>query len=406
MSQNISCDAHLPCVSRTLEDCKVCLKIGIGCRVMLRTNLDVPDGLVNGACGYIDSISANDDKEVTTIYTKFDGNAGQRWCTTHGTPSVGITPHTVRFMGKDAKRVRRRQFPIVFAWAKTIHKSQGATEHKGIKVTLDKKVRMPGQAYVALSRSPSSELVSLTAFTPECIRTMAGIEWALNELYIQQAEAAPLKPKGRAEILAEMVLRPAYRPEHYRELQRTLQRPDWLAYTAAASDWQDLPDDFDEHPKRIKCARCGQLIDGTILAQREHNRRCTGKASRKRQSTCQKPTSTTKSTRQRSKTTAATSSPCRSTPRTSTAMVSRNLAKDSVVKTWRCHTFEYGTALEHAPDWYNPPQCDAVGAEPHSDRRFLRIPCSSSSTSGNEHSARRPHCKIIPHFRPSIATRK
>ena len=324
---------------------------------MLRTNLDVPDCLVNGACGYIDSITATDEGEVTTIYTKFDGDAGQRWCTLHGTPSVGIYPHTVRFMGKDGKRVRRRQFPVVFAWAKTIHKSQGATEHKGVKATLDKKVRMPGQAYVALSRSPSSELVSLTAFDPGCFSTMAGIEWALNELYIQQSEAKPPTTRGNADILAEMVLRPPHPPEHYRELQRVLQRPDWLVYAKDAAEWQDLPDDFDEQPKRIKCARCGQLVDSTILAQRQHNQRCTGKARRKRQSAGSTTPATTKSTRRKDSSAAAT------IPSASSRVPSK-ASTDLVVipagRRWTCHALEFGTALASSPEWCNPTRSDAV----------------------------------------------
>ena len=331
------------------------LKIGIGCRVMLRINLDVPDGLVNGACGYIDSISATDEGEVTTIYIKFDGDAGQRWCTLHGTPAVGIIPHTVRFMGKDAKRVRRRQFPIVFAWAKTIHKSQGATEHKGVKVSLDKKVRMPGQAYVALSRSPSSDIVSLMAFHPECIQTMAGIEWALNELHLQQAEARPPSTRGRADILAEMVLRPPHGPEHYRDLQRILQRPDWVAYTKEATDWQDIPDDFDDHPKRIKCPRCGQVVESTILAQRQHNRKCTAKTSRKRQSAGSTATTSSRTSRRKDVDTPS------GTPETSAPTTSRDLVVVRFGKPWRCHTLEYGTAVATSPEWYNPVHCDAVG---------------------------------------------
>ena len=328
------------------------LKIGIGCRVMLRTNLDVPDGLVNGACGYIDTIDVTEDNEVTTIYTKFDGNAGQRWCTAHGTPTVGITPHTVRFMGKDAKRVRRRQFPIVFAWAKTIHKSQGATEHNGVKATLDKRVRMPGQAYVALSRAPSSELVSLTTFSPESIRTMAGIEWALNELYLQQAGAKAAQSRAAADRLAEEVLRPPHPARHYRELQALLPKPDWALYGKDAADWQDLPDDFPQMPQLMTCPRCGMRIEDTILSQRQHNRRCTGKPSRKRQPATEAQAKSSKATRRKQAMPQPTSAAPEATP----------LQASSATVKWTCDKLECGRAVDPPPDWFNPTQCDCVGA--------------------------------------------
>ena len=48
------------------------LKVAIGARVMLTTNVDVSDGLVNGARGEIVHIATNSDNKATHILIKFD----------------------------------------------------------------------------------------------------------------------------------------------------------------------------------------------------------------------------------------------------------------------------------------------------------------------------------------------
>ena len=111
----------------------------------------------------------------------------------HNTAAVRVDPRSAYFVGKlDHERIRRIQFPLALAWAKTIQKSQGATELAGIMATLDRHAaRMPGSAYVALLRCQRLQDVHLRAFHESCIEAPAGVETALSQLRAQQARAEP-----------------------------------------------------------------------------------------------------------------------------------------------------------------------------------------------------------------------
>ncbi|CAK9069143.1 ATP-dependent DNA helicase PIF1 (DNA repair and recombination helicase PIF1), partial [Durusdinium trenchii] len=164
------------------------LVVCVGTRVMLRLNLRIEDGLTNGACGYITEIDSDEHRVVSTIYVQFDGEVGKLTMSEFGGSSVAIAPHTMRFTGKDGKTVRRRQFPLVHAWSKTIHKSQGATEREGVKTRLDKK-KGRALAYVAFSRCQTLNDLSLDGFNADSIQPAVGVQWAINQLLLQQAKS-------------------------------------------------------------------------------------------------------------------------------------------------------------------------------------------------------------------------
>ena len=111
------------------------LKLAIGARVMLTANVDVADGLVNGARGEVVHVVTNNNNNVTSVLVKFDNNRV-------GLKSIQTSPQRARFpnavplnkyevvffaKGKRGSEIKRLQFPLTLAWSTTIHKVQGLT---------------------------------------------------------------------------------------------------------------------------------------------------------------------------------------------------------------------------------------------------------------------------------------
>ena len=111
--------------------------------------MDTKKGLVNGAIGTVLSIS----NEV-----KFD----------HMSDPYDVERVQSRFMVMKNFYVYREQFPLILAYAVTIHKCQGLSLDCAI-VDLSDKVFSAGMAYVALSRVRSLAGLHISAFDPASI---------------------------------------------------------------------------------------------------------------------------------------------------------------------------------------------------------------------------------------------
>ena len=114
------------------------LKLAIGARLMLTTNVDVLDGLVNGARGEVVHIAIDSEHKVTTILVKFNNHLlglkaiqTSPYRTTYR-DAVPLAKYEVVFpaRGKKGSEITRLQFPLTLAWATTIHKMQGLTLDK------------------------------------------------------------------------------------------------------------------------------------------------------------------------------------------------------------------------------------------------------------------------------------
>jgi len=102
---------------------------------MLTTNVDVSDGLVNGARGEVVHVVTNNSSQVTSLLVRFDNNrVGYKAIQTSQYRSrfphaVPLSKYEVVFFakGKRGSEIKRLQFPLTLAWATTIHKVQGLT---------------------------------------------------------------------------------------------------------------------------------------------------------------------------------------------------------------------------------------------------------------------------------------
>ena len=138
-------------------------------RVMLTTNVDISDRLINGQLGTVINVSVdNVSNKPSTIFVKLDdSNAGVSAIRNSSSGFarennlVPIKPVLARIKVRPGKpsspEMQRLQFPVTLAWACTVHKVQGLTLDN-IVVSFDLKKQRYfnyGQVYVALSRATS-----------------------------------------------------------------------------------------------------------------------------------------------------------------------------------------------------------------------------------------------------------
>ena len=145
------------------------VRVKVGARVMLTTNIDIADRLINGQMGTVLKIGVNEiTQKPSIVYLKFDDTkAGQNLTRTSGNnfakenALVPVQPVLTKIKlhpGKaSSPEVQRIQFPISLAWACTVHKVQGLTlQNVVISFNLNRQRSFNyGQVYVALSRATS-----------------------------------------------------------------------------------------------------------------------------------------------------------------------------------------------------------------------------------------------------------
>ena len=175
------------------------LKIAVGCRVMLTYNLDVTDGLANGATGTVSHIAILADTVVNILVVFDDPRIGVKakrlsQYRQNYPNSVPVSRHEAVFNIGIRKCISasRRQFPLRLSWASTIHKVQGLTTDC-IVVSFEGRF-FPGQAYVALSRVRCLNGLHILKFDPAQIHVDCAVVREMERLdknrIVENTEAA------------------------------------------------------------------------------------------------------------------------------------------------------------------------------------------------------------------------
>ena len=177
------------------------LKIKVNAGVMLTSNVDISDELTNGQIGTVFSIKITDGR-VSKVYVKFDDvtTGIDRMKSDHYSrvnKVVSIERIEARIKIKPNKpsssEVKRTQFPLMLAWACTVHKVQEKQfENAVISFNLLRQRSFnTGQIYVALSRVKSSSGLYLTG---EFRETSVKADSRATEEYERMRKESPCLP--------------------------------------------------------------------------------------------------------------------------------------------------------------------------------------------------------------------
>ncbi|KAK3094305.1 hypothetical protein FSP39_000082 [Pinctada imbricata] len=156
------------------------ITLAIGAKVMLIRNIDISDGLVNGAQGVVVAFLRR-QSEIEVVFVEFQGSEigkSTRLKSKHVTQqrqfpkATPIERTEISFtVNKNNKglTISRSQFPLKLCWACTVHKVQGLTVSE---IVVSFKNRFTdGQAYVALSRAKTLNGLHIMNFQASKIRT-------------------------------------------------------------------------------------------------------------------------------------------------------------------------------------------------------------------------------------------
>ena len=143
---------------------------------MITTNIDVTDGLTNGAMGTVTNVVIDQTTgRISLILVAFDSeHFGQeaRYTSIYNSIHPNAVPihQTQATFPVDKKasfQATRTQFPLTLPWAIIIHKCQGLTALSEIVIDMPcaKGKFKPGEAYVAFSRVKTLDKLHLINYT-------------------------------------------------------------------------------------------------------------------------------------------------------------------------------------------------------------------------------------------------
>ncbi|XP_055622388.1 uncharacterized protein LOC129765957 [Toxorhynchites rutilus septentrionalis] len=151
------------------------LRLAVGAPFMITTNVDVEDGIVNGAIGELKYLGHNEDdpqQSIVKLWMEFENDSIGKTLRIKSRPAVYAKPgilqpewtpiskRTANVTLSSNVKCKRIQFPVVSASALTVHKSQGGTFSEIVYEY--EKGQEQQLVYVGLSRVTALEGLYLT----------------------------------------------------------------------------------------------------------------------------------------------------------------------------------------------------------------------------------------------------
>ena len=203
------------------------LSLKIGARIMLTSNVDISDKLINGQIGTIVNIVTS-NHSIKTIYIEFDNdnvgiNKMQSDRLAQQLNAVPIERVTTEIRTNEKKLsypvIKRTQFPLMLSWACTVHKVQGLSlKEVVVSFELHKQRSFNnGQMYVALSRVTSLQgLYLIGKFNSNAI---AVDKKAKNEYeYLRENQSINFYADPECNILSLVVCNVRSLRKHFKDL--------------------------------------------------------------------------------------------------------------------------------------------------------------------------------------------
>jgi len=137
-------------MNNVMADREIILKKGTQVMCIANINMEGNNPIVNGSQGIVDSFIG--ELPVIKFNNGLKQTIGYHVWNSENIPSIGV-----------------KQIPLIYAWAITIHKSQGVSLDMA-QIDAGSNIFECGQTYVALSRIKSLDGLYLTAFNPQKIK--------------------------------------------------------------------------------------------------------------------------------------------------------------------------------------------------------------------------------------------
>tara|TARA_Y100000816_G_C26108334_1_gene590096 strand:- start:5278 stop:7134 length:1857 start_codon:yes stop_codon:yes gene_type:complete len=153
--------------------CVKSLDLKKGANVMCTVNIDLENGICNGSIGKVDGFVMTSEGKLAPKVLFSNG--------------INLVMSMHYWHSEDYPNLAVGQYPLILAWAMTIHKSQGATLSLA-EVDVGGSIFEYGQTYVALSRVKSLDGLYLSNFDPKKVKTSKRVLDFYNSIPVVEYE--------------------------------------------------------------------------------------------------------------------------------------------------------------------------------------------------------------------------